>query len=178
MCIPYSSYGLYFYVMSTTRADYTYPEWNTMQTAVIGTGFLVRKLTPNFFESWKAKRAAENIINHHEENNSDNFFRELCDEEDFKSRVPGYLPRSAGAMEVPVLQAIDASLDILRKKDPSKLEPFKDLILHIANATADSVDGISEQEQHAIDSIYTALQDKQNFGDLDDLTNPFEPELS
>lgn len=169
---------VYNLAMNTSRADYTSPEWNTLQTAVIGTGFYIRKLTPNLFEGWKAKKVAESIIDETEEKSSDAFFRQLCDEQDFKSLVPRYLPRDFGTMEVPVLQAIDASIDILTAKDPAKLNDFKNLILYIAEATADSVHGTSHKEEQAIENIRQVLNNHKNMGDLSDLTKPFDFELN
>lgn len=159
--------------MSNFRAEYTTPEWQTLQTAIIGTGFYIHKLSPNFLEAWRTKRAANDVIDDAEDDHTDEFFRELCDTDDFKSKIPKHLPRDAAVIEVPVLQAISHSLHILAAKDASKVEPFKQLIREIAYSAADEANEVSASERAAITKIEAALDGSYDFGDLTELTNPF-----
>ena len=151
--------------MNTTRADYTTPEWNTLQTAVVGVGFYVRKLTPNFFDSWRTKHAAEETVEETEEESDELFFKQLCDIDDFKSYIPKHVPRTAQGVETPVLTAIEASLHILEEKDPHVLPAFKNLLLEIAHETADEVDGISPKEQEAITKIVKVINGELTYND-------------
>jgi hypothetical protein len=157
----------------TTRSDYTYPEWNTLQSAVVGTAFYIRKLTPGFFDQIRVKYSADKLIDNLEDNHADKFFQQLLNVDNFKSRVPKFVPRSAKGIGVPVLQAIDASLEILEKKDPAKIEPFERLILEIANETADAVDGISPKEQAAINEIIEVLSGRLQVANQDDVVNAY-----
>lgn len=160
--------------MKTTRKNYTYPEWNTLQAAIVGVGFYVRKLAPNTFDSWRARRAAEHIVDEIEDDHDDEFFRQLCDTDDFKSYLPKHVPRDAGAIESYVLQAIEAAVHILEQKDPSKLRSFKELLLEIAHETADEVDDISPAERHAINKITKVLNGELEFTDSWRLSKPFD----
>ncbi len=157
----------------TTRSDYTYPEWNTLQSAVVGTAFYIRKLTPGFFDRIRIKYSANKLIDNLEDNHADKFFKQLLNVDNFKSRVPKFVPRNAKGIGVPVLQAIDASLEILEKKDPAKIEPFERLILEIANETADAVDGISAKEQAAINEIIEVLSGRLQVANQDDVVNAY-----
>ncbi len=157
----------------TTRSDYTYPEWNTLQSAVVGTAFYIRKLTPGFFDQIRVKYSADKLIDNLEDNHADKFFQQLLNVDNFKSRVPKFVPRSAKGIGVPVLQAIDASLEILEKKDPAKIEPFERLILEIANETADAVDGISPKEQAAINEIIEVLNGRLQVASEEDIVNAY-----
>jgi hypothetical protein len=157
----------------TTRSDYTYPEWNTLQSAVVGTAFYIRKLTPGFFDQIRVKYSANKLIDNLEDNHADKFFQQLLNVDNFKSRVPKFVPRSAKGIGVPVLQAIDASLEILEKKDPAKIEPFERLILEIANETADAVDGISPKEQAAINEIIEVLNGRLQVASEEDIVNAY-----
>jgi hypothetical protein len=147
--------------MTTDRLNYTTPEWNTLQTAVVGAGFYVRKLTPGFFDSWRAKHEAEETIEEGKELDS-LFFRQLCDVDDFKSYLPKNVSRTPAAIEAVVLQAIDESINILAEKDPKIIPAFKSLLLDIAHETAEEVDGISAEEKSAISKIEKVIN-----GDLD-----------
>ena len=157
----------------TSRKDFTYPEWNTLQAAVVGTSFYIRKLTPGFFDQLRVKYSANKFLDELEESQPDPFFKQLLNVDGFKSRVPKFVPRSAGGIEVPVLQAIDASLEILSKKDPSKIESFEKLILEIAHSTADSIDGISPQESRAINEIIEVLNGRLQVASEEDVVNAF-----
>jgi hypothetical protein len=157
----------------TTRSDYTYPEWNTLQSAVVGTAFYIRKLTPGFFDQIRVKYSADKLIDNLEDNHADKFFQQLLNVDNFKSRVPKFVPRNAGAIEVPVLQAIDASIEILNKKDPAKIEKFERIILEIAQVTADAVDGINPQEQQAINEIIEVLNGRLQVASGTDIVNAY-----
>lgn len=160
--------------MSTTRNNYTAPEWNTLQAAIVGVGFYVRKLAPNALDSWRARRAAENIIDDIEDDHDDTFFRQLCDTDDFKSYLPKHVPRDADAIESYVLQAIEAAIHILEEKDPTKLAAYKSLLLEIAHETADEVDDISPQERQALGKIIRVLNGELEFADSWRMTQPFD----
>ena len=159
--------------MPTTRADYTTPEWNTLQTAVVGVGFYVRKLSPNFFDSWRAKHAAEETLDAAEGESDLLFFKQLSDVDDFKSYLPKNVSRTAEAVEAPVLHAIDESINILQEKDPKLVPAFKQLLLDIAHETADEVDGISSTEQRALDIIYKVINGEVDFKDSWRMSEPF-----
>jgi hypothetical protein len=157
----------------TSRADYSYPEWNTLQSAVVGTAFYIRKLTPGFFDQLKLKYSTDKLIDSLEESHTDVFFQQLLNTDNFKSRIPKFVPRSAGGIEVPVLQAIDASIEILYKKDPGKVELFERLILEIAEQTADAIDGISPHEQQAINEIIQVLNGRLKVASKEDVVNAY-----
>jgi hypothetical protein len=157
----------------TSRADYSYPEWNTLQSAVVGTAYYIRKLTPGFFDQLRIKYSSDKFIDSLEENHSDQFFQQLLNIDNFKSRVPKFVPRNAGGIEVPVLQAIDASIEILNKKDPAKIEKFERIILEIAQVTADAVDGISSSEQMAINEIIEVLNGRLAVASEEDVVNAY-----
>ena len=157
----------------TRRKDYSYPEWNTLQSAVLGTAEYIMKLSPGFFEELKIKYTVNKMLNDLENEESNIFFKQLFNFKGFKSRVPKYVPRDAGGIEVPVLQAIDASIEILSKKDPSLIEPFERLILEIANVTADAADGISPQESRAINEIIEVLNGRLQVASEKEVVNAF-----
>lgn len=161
--------------MNTTRADYTSPEWNTLQSAVAGSGLYIVELAPNYFDSWREKRIADGVIDNEEKYIHDPFFKELCDLKDFSFDLVNHLPRNkdAGVIEAPILEAIAESITILTEKDPAKVPIFKHLIAHIAAVTANSIHNISPSEQQALTKINIALDEPESFGDLSNLAHPY-----
>jgi hypothetical protein len=157
----------------TTRADYSTPEWNTLQTAILGCAFYIRKLAPNFIDGWRAERAAISVIDDEETYEQDVFFEQLCDTAGYKTRIPDYLPRTPDVMEVPILQAIAESINILQAKDPQRIAMFKSLIEHIASVAAESDTEVSPEEQHAVNKIREALNNPDEFGNLADMIHPY-----
>ena len=161
----------------TTRADYSTPEWNTLQAAIVGAGFYVHRLTPGFFANWRAKRAGKDHVNDVRET-GDILFEQLCDTDDFISPFPKHVKKSTVAVEAFVLQAVDEALNILSEKDPQALVSYKKLILDIAQETAQEVNGVSLQEREALDKIKRVVTGDLDFKDSWRLAEPYCSRLS
>lgn len=140
-----------------SRADFTTPQWSILQTAIIGSARYVSLQNNGLIDDWKESRTIKEVIKHTKDNNFYGFFRDLCNFDKYKSPIPKSCLDSADAIEAPVLSALRQSIELIKQKDPSKIDDFQNFILNLAFLVADSDSGITVQEQKAIDNIRLAL---------------------
>jgi hypothetical protein len=136
-----------------SRQDFTDEEWATLQKGLGGSGALVslsdRDLTDTFGEaSAQAKYLAGQQVAA-----TSQLIRELA-----KTRGTGFgLTASPDRMRSETLAALSSAVVTLGAKAPDDLEPYRELVLGLAQAVADAKGGEVPIEAAMIASIREAL---------------------
>lgn len=141
-----------------SRTDFTAPEWQELQTAVMGTIRYMTLISPNFYGDIKETLVARQTIHNYTDQIQSGFIKELVDTSDYESPIPEYASDSAGGLEPPVLRAITNSVAAIQKRDPESVPLFKNLILKLAYRTAEARKGINPDENAAFQKISLALE--------------------
>ena len=55
------------------------------------------------------------------------------------------------------MAALGTAVTLLSEKAPDELDPYRSLVLDVANAVAEAKGGVTEEETAAIEQITTAL---------------------
>jgi hypothetical protein len=136
-----------------SRQDFTDEEWATLQKGLGGSGALVslsdRDLTDTFGEaSAQAKYLAGQQVAA-----TSQLIRELA-----KTRGTGFgLTASPDRMRSETLAALSSAVVTLGAKAPDDLEPYRELVLGLAQSVADAKGGETPVETAMIASIREAL---------------------
>ena len=135
------------------KADFTEDEWKAMQKGLTGAGMLVstahRDLTDSFGES--AAMAKELVASRKEA--STELLRELSE-----VRGTGFgVFTSPTELERETLEAIGTAMDTLSSKAPDELDPYRALVLEVAQTVAEAKGDVHESEAAAIEKLRSAL---------------------
>jgi len=136
-----------------TKNDFTEPEWDSLQKGLTGSGMLVsisdRDLTDSFGE---AGAMAKYLAGQQVAGSSD-FIREVA-----KTRGTGFgLTASPERVRDETIEALRSSLATLQAKAPTEVEPYRQLVLGLAEAVADAKGGEVPVETAVIEQIREAL---------------------
>ncbi len=140
------------------RADFTTPEWQQLQTAVLGTVEYVTMKSPHIYGDYVDRFHAQQTIKDYRDKNDSLFIKELTDFDDYKSPIPEHATKTAESIEGPTLRALTKSVAMIRQRDESAAALFKNLILKIAYRTAKARIRISPAENEALTKISLALE--------------------
>jgi hypothetical protein len=143
------------------RTDFTTPEWQELQTAILGTIRYITLASPNFFGDIKEQIIAKKAIENFATSSNSNFINELADFNDFKSySLPNINKLSADELETPVLMAIAKSKEAIAKRDDDSAVMFVNLIKKIAHDVASAHEKMSNAEQNAYTKVILATKEK------------------
>jgi hypothetical protein len=136
-----------------TKNDFTEPEWEALQKGITGSGMLAsisdRDLTDSFGE---AGAMAKYLAGQQVAGSSD-FIREVA-----KTRGTGFgLTTSPDRVRDETMQALRSSIATLQAKAPTEVEPYRQLVLGLAQAVADAKGGEVPVETAVIEQIREAL---------------------
>lgn len=140
------------------RNDFTTPQWQEMQTAIIGTIQYMTLVSPHFYGDIKDRLVAKKTLEDYIQDTGSNFLKELAEFDDYKSPIPDYADDSAEGQETIVLHSITNSVASIKKLDPNSAMLFKNLILKLAHDTATARIQISPAENIAFQKIAQALE--------------------
>lgn len=143
----------------TSRQNYTTPEWQTLQTAIIGTIRYVMLAETGLFNDLKDKIIANETMHNFVKEANSELLKELIDFDGFKWPIPSYGIEDSDAIEPTVLTSISKSVEILNNHDPENALLFKNLILALAHHTANN-DSINEVENEQYSKVAMALETK------------------
>jgi hypothetical protein len=136
-----------------TKTDFSEPEWGALQKGITGSGFLVslsdRDLTDTFGEvGAMAKYLAGQQVAATSE-----LIRELAN-----TRGTGFgLTTSPDRVRTETMDALRSSIATLKEKAPDEVEPYRELVLGVAQTVADAKGGEAAVEKTVIDQIREVL---------------------
>jgi hypothetical protein len=137
-----------------TKADFTEQEWETLQKGVTGAGLLVSVSDRSFFDTFKEAGTLAKQVAQAKEKNPSELVRELAD-----VKGTGFGVRSSPEeVETETLAALQTAKTTLESKAPDELEPYRQFVLEVAQAVADSAGGGETAETAAIEKVKSALQ--------------------
>jgi hypothetical protein len=137
------------------KDSFTADEWKTLQWAVLNAGGHVSASDwPGLLKGFKEAAAGSRFLT--DLQGSDDELVRLLAKDQARKKDPNTNNRADQASEV-ALDRIREAVALIEAKAPEHLEAFKAMILGVAKAMAEGVDGTSEKESEAIDRIRGAL---------------------
>ena len=134
------------------KADFTEDEWDTLEKGVTGAGMLVSVAHRDFTDSFGEAKAIAKHLAAHSDSDSE-LVRELS-----KTHGSGFgLVASPKEVEEGTTASLTAAMSMLAAKAPDEVEPYRALVLDVANAVAEAKGGVKEEETAAIERITAAL---------------------
>lgn len=140
------------------REDFTTPEWQQLQTAVLATIEYVTLKSPHIYGDYVDRHRAKQSIHQYKDKQDSELIRDLTDFDDYKSPIPEHATKTADSIEGPTLRSLTESVAMIRQRDARAVALFKNLILKIAYNTAKARIRISPAENEALIKISLALE--------------------
>ena len=132
----------------TSRPDFTTPEWQTLQTAVISTIYYLTLSDPNFIEDFVDKHIANKALDQYKDQTQSVFINDLVNLKHYKWQIPKYGRQDASALEPTVVQSINEAITKLNQHDQTVLPLFKNLILALAHKIAVYNNASTQENYH------------------------------
>jgi hypothetical protein len=136
-----------------TKQDFTEAEWATLQKGITGSGMLVSLSDRDFTDSFGEAGAMGKYLSGQQLTGATDLVRELA-----KVRGTGFgLTTPPDRLRNETMAAVTASIELLGAKSPDDVEPYRALVLGLANAVAEAKSGTSDLETAAIAQLREAL---------------------
>ena len=136
-----------------TKSDFTETEWAAMQKGVTGSGMLVSLSDRDFTDSFGEASAMAKHLAGQQVAASSALARELA-----KTRGSGFgLTTSPDGVRAETMDALRSSIATLETKAPDEVEPYRFLVLGLAEAVAIAKSGKKPVEEATIAEIREAL---------------------
>jgi len=133
------------------KSDFTSEEWDALQRGVTGAGLLVSTAHRGFTESFGEAKAIASDLGKHRDSPSE-LVRELSSQHGTGFGAVASPKEVAG-----VVDALAGAVATLTQKAPDEVEPYRALVLDVANAAAEAKGGVAPEEAAAIEQIKAAL---------------------
>ena len=135
------------------KSDFTEQEWEALQKGVVGAGLLVSLSDRSFFDTFKEAGAMGKHIAQAKQTGQNDLIRELAD-----VRGMGFgLTSSPETVEQETLQALQQAKTALQAKAPDALEPYRQLVVKVAQSVASAAGGGETAESGAIEKVRSAV---------------------
>jgi hypothetical protein len=136
-----------------SKSDFTEQEWEALQKGVVGAGLLVSLSDRSFFDTFKEAGALGKHVATAKQSNSSELIRELAD-----VRGSGFgLTSSPDKVEQETLAALQTAKSALQEKAPDEVQPYRDLVLGVAQSVSDAAGGGEAAESGAIEKVRSAV---------------------
>ena len=137
-----------------TKQDFSEAEWEGLQRGVTGSGMLVSLSDRDFTDSFGEASALGKFLAGQQVAGATDFVREVA-----KTKGTGFgLTTKPETVRTETMDALRASIALLQAKFPDEVEPYRTLVLGLADAVANAKGGgTSEIEGAAIVQIREAL---------------------
>jgi hypothetical protein len=136
-----------------TRADFSDEEWATLQKGITGSGLLVSLSDRDFTDTFGEASAIGKYLAGQQVAASSDLIRELA-----KARGTGFgITASPDKVRAETMEALRASIALLRTKSPGDVEGYRALVLGLDAAVAEAKGGTKPVETAMIDEIRGAL---------------------
>ena len=137
----------------TTKTDFTEPEWAALQKGITGSGLLVSLSDRDLSDTFGEVGAMAKYLSGQQVAGSSELIRELA-----KAHGTGFgLTTSAERVRSETLDALRSSVATLQAKAPTELEPYRQLVLGVAEAVAGAKGGEVPVELEMIKQIREGL---------------------
>jgi hypothetical protein len=134
------------------KKDFSEAEWDALRQGVSGAGMLVSVAHRDFSDSFGEAKAIATDLAAHRESDSE-LVRDLA-----ASHGTGFgFFTSPKEVEEGTFSALATAVATLSAKAPDELEPYRALVLEVANAAAEAKGGVQAEETAAIERITAAL---------------------
>ena len=135
------------------KSDFTEQEWEALQKGVVGAGLLVSLSDRSFFDTFKEAGALGKHVAQAKQSSSSELVREVAD-----VRGAGFgLTSSPDKIEQETLSALQTAKTTLQSKAPDDLEPYKQLVVEVAQSVASAAGGGDTAESGAIEKVRSAV---------------------
>ncbi len=135
------------------KSDFTEQEWEALQKGVVGAGLLVSLSDRGFFDTFKEAGALGKHVATAKQSTSSELVRELAD-----IRGTGFgLTSSPEKVEQETLAALQTAKTALESKAPDELQPYRDLVVEVAQSVANAAPGGDAAESGAIEKVRSAV---------------------
>src|SRR5215211_4940132 len=136
-----------------TKTDFTEPEWVALQKGITGSGLLVSLSDRDLSDTFGEVGAMGKYLSGQQVSGSSELIRELA-----KARGTGFgLTTSPDRVRTETMEALRSSVATLQAKAPTELEPYRQLVLGVAQAVAAAKGGEAPGEQAMIAQIREGL---------------------
>ena len=134
------------------KSDFTDQEWEELHKGVSGAGLLVSVADRGFFDTFKEAGALAKHLTGARRSSSE-LVRDLAEE-----RGTGFgLTSSPEKVEAETLDALRSAIATLQSKAPEEVDPYRELVLDVAQSVAEAAGGRDTAESGALDKIRSAL---------------------
>jgi hypothetical protein len=135
------------------KADFTDQEWEALQKGVVGAGLLVSLSDRGFFDTFKEAGALSKHLAEAKTKSSSELIREVA-----AVHGTGFgLSSSPEKVESETAAALQTAKTALQSKAPEELEPYKQLVVDVAQSVSKAAGGGDTEEAAAIEKIDAAL---------------------
>lgn len=135
-----------------TKTDFTDDEWHALQKGLTGAGMLVSLSDPGFTDAFGEASALAKFLGAQREQGETDLMRELA-----KVHGGGFGLASPEKLQKETMAALGSSVETLGAKAPDEVDPYRRLVLAVAEAVAEAKGGVKETETAAIEQIKAAL---------------------
>jgi hypothetical protein len=135
------------------KSDFTEQEWESMQKGVTGAGLLVSLSDRSFFDTFKEAGSLGKHMANAKQNSPSELIRELAGTggTGFSARTP------QDELERETLAALQTAKATLAAKAPEDWEPYKQLVVEVAESVANAAGGGEVAESGAIRKVRDAV---------------------
>jgi hypothetical protein len=135
------------------KADFTEQEWEALQKGVVGSGLLVSLSDRSFFDTFKEAGALSKHLAEAKTKSSSELIREVAG-----VHGTGFgLSSSPEKVETETVAALQTAKTTLQSKAPEELEPYKQLVVDVAQSVSKAAGGGETEETAAIQKLEAAL---------------------
>ena len=134
------------------KTDFTDEEWTTLHKGVTGAGMLVSAGHKDFTDSFGEASAMAKELVEQRQHGSTELLRELAG-----TRGTGYGVFTSPTELKETLAAHSEAVTILSSKAPDQVEPYRSLVLHVAQTVAEAKGGVRDEEEAVIEQIRGAV---------------------
>ena len=136
-----------------TKADFSEDEWKTLHKGVTGAGMYVSASDQDFTDSFGEASALAKQLVEERTTGTTQLVREIA-----QTGGTGFgFFSSPGKVEGETLDALRSSIALLGTKAPEEQEPYRKLVIDVAERVADAKGGVSGKETDALTKIKEAL---------------------
>ena len=136
-----------------TKQDFTETEWQTLQKGISGSGVLVSMSDRDFTDTFGEAGAIGKYLSGLQLTGATDLVRELA-----HVRGTGFgLTTPPDRVRDETMTALKASVELLAAKAPDEVEPYRGLVVGLADAVAQAKQGTADVEAAAIAQIREAL---------------------
>jgi hypothetical protein len=136
-----------------TKTDFTEPEWVALQKGITGSGLLVSLSDRDLTDTFGEVGAMAKYLSGEQLAGSSGLIRELA-----KAHGTGFgLTTSPERVRAETMEALRSSVATLQAKAPADVEPYRQLVLGVAEAVAAAKGGEAPAERAIIAQIREAL---------------------